>query len=220
MPKASQTSSERRLAANRANAQLSSGPKTDAGKAKSSLNAVKTGLTGRTVVLPGEDAERYKSHIERFRKALKPVGVLEEAVARRLADTQWRLARIPTLESGILALGRKRCAPDLFADEPDPDVRAVLMEAHVFDAEAKTLKNLYLQESRLRRQYAQDLKELERLREERKGADEEEYEDEEFDENNVEREQGDDDEDASTPCDGFEFSNGLNHDVSDTSGQR
>jgi hypothetical protein len=40
------------LAANRANAQLSSGPQTPEGKAKSCLNAVKTGLTGRTVLLP------------------------------------------------------------------------------------------------------------------------------------------------------------------------
>ena len=44
--------SDRRLAANIANAQLSTGPRTSAGKSKSSLNAVKTGLTGRTVLLP------------------------------------------------------------------------------------------------------------------------------------------------------------------------
>src|SRR6185437_6194490 len=41
--------SEAQLAANRANSQLSTGPTSEAGKAKSSLNAVKTGLTGRTV---------------------------------------------------------------------------------------------------------------------------------------------------------------------------
>lgn len=45
------TVSERRLAANRANTQLSTGPRTPEGKAKSSLNAVKTGLAGRTVLL-------------------------------------------------------------------------------------------------------------------------------------------------------------------------
>ena len=44
--------SERRLAVNRANAQLSAGPRTPEGKAKSSLNAVKTGLCGRTVLWP------------------------------------------------------------------------------------------------------------------------------------------------------------------------
>jgi hypothetical protein len=84
-----------------------------------------------------------------------------------LADTQWRLNRIPALESGILALGRKRCAPDLFAEEKDPAVRETLLEAHVFLAETPGLKNLYLQESRLRRQYTRDLRELDKLRAER-----------------------------------------------------
>ena len=41
-----------RLAANQANAQLSTGPRTPEGKAKVSLNAVKTALTGQTVLLP------------------------------------------------------------------------------------------------------------------------------------------------------------------------
>ena len=64
--------SERRLAANRANAQLSCGPKTPEGKAKSSLNAVKTGLTGRTVLLPSEDAEDYETHLLQYLEEFAP----------------------------------------------------------------------------------------------------------------------------------------------------
>jgi len=45
--------SEARLAANQANAQLSTGPTSVTGKAASSLNALKTGLTGRTVLAAG-----------------------------------------------------------------------------------------------------------------------------------------------------------------------
>src|SRR4051794_15884848 len=45
---ATPTISPSQLAANRANSQLSTGPKSPEGKAKSSLNAVKTALTGRT----------------------------------------------------------------------------------------------------------------------------------------------------------------------------
>jgi hypothetical protein len=161
------TSNNRRLAANRANAQKSTGPKTTAGKIKSSLNAVKTGLTGRTILLSGEEAARYRAHVESFHRELQPVGELETNLVQSLADTQWRLNRIPGLESGLLALGRKRCAPDLFAEEKNPDVRETLLEAHVFNTEATALKNLYLQESRLRRQYANDMKELDKLRAER-----------------------------------------------------
>ncbi len=47
-----QTVSDAQLAANRANAQLSTGPRSQTGLTASALNAVKTGLTGRTVLLP------------------------------------------------------------------------------------------------------------------------------------------------------------------------
>src|SRR5690349_1836883 len=60
---ASSSISEARLAANRANAQLSTAPKTEHGKATASLNAVKTALTGRTVLLPSDDAFEYERHI-------------------------------------------------------------------------------------------------------------------------------------------------------------
>ena len=91
--------SERRLAANRANAQRSTGPITPEGKAKSSLNAVKTGLTGRTVLLATEDAEAYESHLEQFRREFQPVGDRETRLVQSLADTQWRLDRLPNLEN-------------------------------------------------------------------------------------------------------------------------
>ena len=48
------------IAANQKNSQLSTGPTSEAGKAKSSLNAVKSGLTGRTVLLPTDDAASTK----------------------------------------------------------------------------------------------------------------------------------------------------------------
>ena len=49
--------SGRQVAANGLNTKRSTGPRTLAGKAKVSVNAVKHGLTGRDVVLPGENAE-------------------------------------------------------------------------------------------------------------------------------------------------------------------
>ena len=108
----------RRLAANRANAQLSTGPKTPEGRAKSSLNAVKTGLTGRTVLLPSEDAEAYETHLLQYLEEFQPVGVRETQLVQNLADTQWRLDRIPSLENGIFALGRMRYADRLETRKP------------------------------------------------------------------------------------------------------
>ena len=54
--------------ASRANGALSHGPVSESGKAISSRNALKTGLTGRTVLLPSEDAALFEVHIHRFRE--------------------------------------------------------------------------------------------------------------------------------------------------------
>jgi hypothetical protein len=167
---APQSISPQRLAANRANAQLSTGPVTSAGKAKSSLNAVRTGLTGRTVLLPSEDAEAYETHLLQYLEEFAPVGIRETQLVQNLADTQWRLDRIPSLENGIFALGRLRYA-ELFAG-PDPEAGHML-DAHILLTEAKHFKNLHLQESRLRRQYGQDAKELKERQAQRKKEQEE-----------------------------------------------
>ncbi|MBV8827962.1 MAG: hypothetical protein JO108_01905, partial [Acidobacteriaceae bacterium] len=67
--------SEAKLAANRANGQLSTGPASQTGKAGSSLNALKTGLTGRTVLVPSDDAETYSRHIAAYHTEYKPIGL-------------------------------------------------------------------------------------------------------------------------------------------------
>ena len=71
------------IAANQRNAQLSTGPTSQTGKAKSSLNAVKTGLTGRTVLLPSDDAALYETHVSEFVKRLAPVGDGEQNLCNR-----------------------------------------------------------------------------------------------------------------------------------------
>jgi hypothetical protein len=152
-------SSQAQIAANRTNAALSTGPVTEAGKAKSSHNAVKTGLTGRTILLPDDDREIYLKHVARFFTKYQPVTDDEKALTQSVADTEWRLVRIPALESGIYANGRSLLAA-AFPEESDPAVRAARMEAQVFQDCRKDLSNLALQEQRLRRMRDADLAEL------------------------------------------------------------
>ncbi len=149
------------FAANRANAQLSSGAKTPEGKATSSLNAVKTGLTGRTVLLPTEDAAAYTAHIARFEAEWQPATDAERALVQSLADTEWRLLRIPGLEAGIYALGRLEFAPQF--QNHDDSIRTALIDAHIFRAYRRDLSNLSIQECRLRRQREKDTAQLEQL---------------------------------------------------------
>src|SRR5215204_4933057 len=73
--------SEERLAANRANAQKSTGPKTLEGRAASRMNALKHGLLSQEVLICSP--HRYESEAElfalydRFRDELQPMGPLE-----------------------------------------------------------------------------------------------------------------------------------------------
>lgn len=146
------------LTANRKNAQLSTGPTSDAGKRTSSLNAVKTGLTGRTVLLPADDAEIYRRHLAAYEAEYKPVGLRECELVQSLADTQWRLNRIPGLEAGIYALGHVE-----FGETCDPEL--VGIQTHL--KYEKQLRNLHIQEARLVRRYQTEMAELRALQEQR-----------------------------------------------------
>ena len=153
------------IQANRENAQRSTGPRTEEGKTRSSMNAVKTGLTGRTVLLPGDDAAAYEKHVDRFLREHRPVGDDESNLVQSLADADWRLLRIPALEAGIYAVGRLELASQ-FADE-DPAVRSALIDAKTFLVYQKQLNNLSVQEGRLRRQRMLDLQALKELQKNR-----------------------------------------------------
>ena len=103
---------KRQTKANRRNAQKSTGPKTEAGKAASSRNALSHGLTAEfLVLLPDEDGDAF----ERLRGGviadLAPAGALQEVLAERAAVLLWRLDRVARMEAelfihGDLALDR------------------------------------------------------------------------------------------------------------------
>ena len=145
--------SEAQLAANRANAQLSTGPKTEAGKTKVSLNAVKTGLSGRTVLLPTDDVAAYEAMIARFTERWQPATEEECLLVQSLADIDWRMQRIPVLEYGIYAMGAEQFSEE-FAAEPDPHIRGIRIQTKTFFTHHKKLLSLQSQDARLRRQRA------------------------------------------------------------------
>ncbi len=141
------------------------GPTSPEGKAKVSLNALKTGLTGRTVLVPSDDSGAYAQHVANITAEFKPVGPRESALVQSIADTLWRLERIPRLEMSIYAVGRAKFA-ELFTNH-DPAVQANLIEMHTYLVYEKQLRNLQIQEGRLRRQREKDMAELHQLQSER-----------------------------------------------------
>jgi hypothetical protein len=194
--------SEIQLTANQENAQLSTGPKTEAGKAISSMNArdepailseaknqkIATGLTGRTVLLPSDDVAAYQTHLTVYENEFQPIGLRERELVQSIADTQWRLQRIPGLEMAIYAKGR-----DEFADqfnELAPEVRNARIDLETTLHYQKPLRNLQLQESRLRRQREKDMAELKALQAERQAAELEAFEQRVFSKQSSPKENG------------------------------
>jgi hypothetical protein len=159
-------STVQQVAANQANAQLSTGPRTEEGKKRSSLNALKSGLTGRTVLLPGEDAEAYRTHCQNWIDAHKPVGHEEIELVQSLADNRWRQDRAFALEQNLFALGHVEFS-DLF-DQELPEVRNSLIQAHTFRAYQKEFGSLITQQGRLDRCFHRDLAKLVEIQQARK----------------------------------------------------
>ena len=90
----------KQINANRKNALLSKGPKTDLGKLNSSKNSLKHGLTAKQLVI-GENLKEFEQYRDQMIEALKPVGILQEQVVFKIIDVGFRLRRIGKIEAGI-----------------------------------------------------------------------------------------------------------------------
>jgi hypothetical protein len=93
--------SERQIAANRANALHSTGPKTPEGKAAVRHNAMRHGLLARDVVLPEEDLDAFEDLLNQVRAELSPVGRIEELLVDRIVNIMWRLGRSARMETAL-----------------------------------------------------------------------------------------------------------------------
>jgi hypothetical protein len=81
----------------------STGPRTAAGKQRSSMNALRHGLTAASPVLPTEDPAAYQLHCRQFFDEYHPATPTETQLVQELADTSWRLNRVPLLEADLLS---------------------------------------------------------------------------------------------------------------------
>lgn len=127
------------LEANRANAQLSTGPRTEAGKARSSGNATTHGLTARMPVAIRygpfkEDAEGVQGFVDAVVAELGPRTCLELAEAQHLAGLYVRRGRLLELEALTLAHNsRARMLPSAGPGQPsriaEPELQRAGSEA-------------------------------------------------------------------------------------------
>jgi hypothetical protein len=90
-----------RLAANAANAQASTGPRTAEGKARSSQNARVHGLSSREVVVAEDERELFSEFVNAYEQDLQPHGALELTLFSQIVHAAWNLRRVRILEAAL-----------------------------------------------------------------------------------------------------------------------
>jgi hypothetical protein len=133
----------------------STGPRTAAGKQRSSQNALTHGLTSRSPVLAAEDPAAYQRHCSQFFDEYQPATPTETQLTQELVDTAWRINRIPALEAALLDR----------AANPPTDQAAIdfdIVDAH------RALATLGMHYQRLSRQFQKTVENLREIQFERR----------------------------------------------------
>src|SRR5580658_306597 len=162
------------ITANIANAQKSSGPKTEPGKHRTRLNAYRHGLTGQICLLTADEHKAFDQHCTGIRESLEPVGALELELAQSIAENHWRLKRARAIETGIFAAGVLGQLGHPFGgvreDPAQVPVDEALAKAQTWLAKSENFQLLALYEQRIHRAIEKSMAELRTLRAERKAA--------------------------------------------------
>jgi hypothetical protein len=108
----------KQLEANRANAQHSTGPRTEEGKQASSGNAITTGLTATRIFVAPEDGDAFEAMKDNLTAELAPRGELQLALFATILHATWNAQRCISLESSLQSEARSKGFEDaLFNDE-------------------------------------------------------------------------------------------------------
>jgi len=166
--------SDAQLDANRRNAQKSTGPRTEAGKAIAAQNGLRHGFTARRDVIGSESQGRFDRHRARMLKTLVPVG---SELAERIVSLSWRLRRagrfqneaidalntpkpLEKLTQSLLARQTRRIQSDVEFDEANLAQGRMLVKDFAND---RVLDRLLMYERRIENSLYRSLLEFQRL---------------------------------------------------------
>jgi hypothetical protein len=135
------------IAANIANAQASTGPRTDAGKSTCSKNATTHGLfTTRDFIRPGEE-HIYEQNRAYLLDQLAPTGILECTLADEIHRAMWRLRRCGEVEAALV----QTCTTPTETSDPMQDETAARIQHSVDRARARAHRLLHKSTAELRK---------------------------------------------------------------------
>jgi hypothetical protein len=149
------------IAANQANAKLSTGATSDAGKKIVSQNSVKHGLCAKVhIALPGEQSA-LEEHVEGYMQAYAPVGLPERDLVRNIAENHFRLQRAHALEEALFTQ---------IILEQSANVDSATAEDETWAEKSRELKNVTLQAGRIQRAIEKNTAALNAMQSARKAA--------------------------------------------------
>jgi len=136
---------EAQIKANQENAKKSTGPLTEEGKQRSSMNAMTHGIFSTIPLLPGENLEQFKLLEEEIIKAFQPTDAMECLLVQRVYLTCMRQIRLREAEAAKLEISMMpevmcKTVTQLFEHNSDKRFTAEdiseLTEAHYMFAQA------------------------------------------------------------------------------------
>ena len=148
----------------RANGAMSHGPVTPEGRARSSCNSLRHGLTAEAVVLGTESHEQFQFLLDSFLDRFQPADGVELELVEAMAAARWRLRRLLAIETRILEIETLRRGDSLdreFKPIDDTDRLAHGFQ-HVADND-RSLMVLTRYEATLNRTFDRALKQLTQL---------------------------------------------------------
>lgn len=156
----------KKAAANRRNAQLSTGPSTEKGKSRSRRNALKHGILASALLITkgegAEDGAEFVRFLDALNRDYAPVGALEEVLVQKIAVCWWREKRALPCEVALV----RRSFLDL--DFESNEERALIRD-HPLLPSYEDLERILRYETAIHRQMVYSISQLERLQRARKG---------------------------------------------------
>ena len=149
----------------RLNGAKSRGPKTPDGRAISSMNSLKHGLTGKTVLLQNESSAEFTEMLNAYFDCLQPRDQIETDLVADLVAARWRLRRTWRYQTAMLDIEMDAQAPDFEKrfEKYDEDMRGSSAFTNLAD-KSTGLRAAILFDIHLSRTYRRTLEQLRRLR--------------------------------------------------------
>lgn len=154
----------RQIEANRRNAQKSTGPRSAEGKARSAMNALKSGIDAQSEIIPGEDRVGLDDLAVEYHVRFQPATPEERCLVDVLIRSDWQLRRLAHAEAQLWRFEME------YAPEARKNQNVTL--SSVLECAGQNLGRLQRRTDSIQRNYQRALRELERLQtRDREGVD-------------------------------------------------